>query len=161
MTDGNNIEQCVAAEAIRQTLSRYCRYVDKGDSQLLSELFHKDAEYLPMAGRSAYCGPLGVQQFFVDLQTEFSNLYQAGGPRPPRLKHHLAQPDIQAITEDFACIETRFSVYSDLGLDHIGYYCDRLSPHVSGDWLFDSRVIVLDWIDSRSVLNILSGRDSA
>ncbi|RNL65588.1 nuclear transport factor 2 family protein [Zhongshania marina] len=159
MPEAASLAQCVAAEAIRATLSRYCRYVDAGDSQNLSALFHAQAQYLPIVGRDMYRGPAGVRQFFVDLQGEFIALLNAGGPKPPRLKHHLAMPDIQELKIDSACVETRFSVYSNIGLDHIGYYRDRLSPKGSGEWLFDSREILLDWVDSRSALNAIINTD--
>ncbi|POP51884.1 nuclear transport factor 2 family protein [Zhongshania marina] len=155
MPDAASLAQCVAAEAIRATLSRYCRYVDAGDSQNLSALFHAQAQYLPIVGRDMYRGPAGVRQFFVDLQGEFIALLNAGGPKPPRLKHHLAMPDIQELKTSSARIETRFSVYSNIGLDHTGYYIDQMSSDDVGNWLFDYREIKLDWINTDSAINAL------
>lgn len=156
-----SVAQCVAAEAIRSTLSRYCRHVDSGDSEALSRLFTADSEYLPMADREGYRGPAGVRQFFVDLKAEFIALMKAGGPVPPRLKHHLSLPDIDFDSTSAASVETRFAVYSNLGLDHTGYYVDRLSPLESGQWLFNYREICLDWVNPESALNALLSRGDA
>ncbi|MDX1504136.1 MAG: nuclear transport factor 2 family protein [Spongiibacter sp.] len=150
-----SIERSVAAEAIRTTLARYCRYVDRGNSDALAQLFHANSEYRPMAGRDRYRGPAGAKQFFVDLKAEFIAAMKAGGPVPPRLKHHLSLPDIEFISDAEASVETRFAVYSAIGLDHTGYYLDRLSPAEAGGWHFTYREICLDWVNPESALNAL------
>jgi hypothetical protein len=77
---------------------------------------------------------------------------QPGGGTPGFVSHHLTTCRIELTGENGATARTYWLVTSAAGLDHNGYYDDRLRK-VGGAWLLEYRRPRTLWISPASVLH--------
>jgi len=66
-------------------------------------------------------------------------------------RHHLTTSTVQITGPGQAEGRTYFQVYTNIGLDHLGYYDDRLGVEW-GVWRFLHRRVRLDWISDETLM---------
>jgi hypothetical protein len=65
-------------------------------------------------------------------------------------RHHLTTSDVQLTGAHSAAGRTYFQVYTDIGLDHLGFYDDELVRE-NGAWRFSRRRVRLDWVSEQTL----------
>jgi hypothetical protein len=137
-----------AREACRDTLAQYTH---SGDRYLLEDFagaFCEDgvleirgAE--PMQGRDAIMARFGGAPAAASAQEEAAQKRRAGGLRRI-VRHNVTNVRFESIRPDEAVVASYFTVITEIGLDHMGRYRDRLVP-VGDRWLIAHRFVSTDW----------------
>jgi len=96
----------------------------------------------PLQGRAAIMERFGGTG-------EATRVRQAAGvadDRRPRrvVRHNVANVRFEAVSPTEATVASYFTVFTEIGLDHMGRYRDRLVP-VGGRWLIAHRFVSVDW----------------
>jgi hypothetical protein len=73
----------------------------------------------------------------------------AGIRLPTFVRHNLTTCHIQVTGNETATARTYFTVFSDIGPDHVGVYTDTL-VRKGTQWLFAHRRITMDWAADNS-----------
>ncbi len=60
------------------------------------------------------------------------------------VRHNVTNVRVEALSPDDAVVASYFTVFTEIGLDHMGRYRDRLVP-VGGRWLIAHRFVSTDW----------------
>ena len=65
---------------------------------------------------------------------------------PPRriVRHNVDNIRFESVSPTEATVASYFTVFTDVGLDHLGRYRDRLVP-VGERWLIAHRFVSMDW----------------
>jgi hypothetical protein len=125
-------------EAIRQTLAAYNVAGDRLKLEEMANLFLPDgvleSPTARMEGRAAIVAGLGG-----------GGAAPNPGPRPTFVRHHLTTQSLELTGPDTAQGRSYFMVFTDIGLDHIGYYVDKLRK-TDGRWLIEQRQARIDWM---------------
>jgi hypothetical protein len=74
----------------------------------------------------------------------------SGGVDHSFTRHHLTTTGLQVTGPHTAAGRTYFQVFTDIGLDHIGFYDDELVRE-KGAWRFARRLVRLDWVSEKTV----------
>lgn len=140
------LDEVIAREAIRKTITSYTIAGDNRDPTLFDDLWADDAifefeAFDPLPGFSCQ----GIEDIHARSKT--------WRPLPivdPELRsatfvrHNLTTCQIELTGPDTANAKTYFIVYTDIGADHAGNYTDKLVR--KGDrWVFAHRKIALVW----------------
>ena len=139
--------ELTAREACRDTLAQYTH---AGDRYLLEEFasaFCEDGVLeirgaAPLPGRRRHHGA-------VRRSGEATRVRQAAGAaddgRPRRVvRHNVTNVRFEAVSPTEATVASYFTVFTEIGLDHMGRYRDRLVP-VGERWLIAHRFVSVDW----------------
>lgn len=147
-------DELLTYESVRQTLARYACAIDSGKLDDVLSTFTEDAVFMPLGGDSRQaCGHAEIVRFLSELGVVASRL--SGKYKPVfSLSHHLTTSNITLNSDTDVKGFTRFLALSPSGLDHSGFYSDRLSL-VNGRWLLSYRKITLDWISPDSLVREL------
>ena len=137
-----------AREACRDTLAQYTH---SGDRYLLEDFagaFCEDgvleirgAE--PMQGRDAIMARFGGAPAAASAQDEAAQKRKTGGLRRI-VRHNVTNVRFESVRSDEAIVASYFTVITEIGLDHMGRYRDRLVP-VGDRWLIAHRFVSTDW----------------
>ncbi len=126
-------------EEIRLLLSTYAVNGDRLRLDALAETFAEDGVLetptATYAGRAEIRKGLGGGRSRQPGQT----------PAASFSRHNLTTSNIQLTGPDSAAGRTYFVVYTDAGLDHLGFYDDELVRE-DGCWRFSRRRVRIDWI---------------
>ncbi len=69
----------------------------------------------------------------------------AGAPPVKRIvRHNVTNVRFESLTPDEATVASYFTVFTEVGLDHMGRYRDRMVP-VGDRWLIAHRFVSTDW----------------
>jgi len=143
-------------EACRDAISQYTH---AGDSLMLEELagaFCEDGTleirgFPPVSGRQAIIERLsgGRGATNVDIRTQARSDQLAAGQRRI-VRHNITNIRFDSITPVEATVASYFTVFTEIGLDHMGRYRDRLVP-VGEQWRIAHRFVSVNWYapDSR------------
>jgi hypothetical protein len=141
------IWELVARESCRDTLAQYSH---AGDRYLLEEFagaFCEDGVLeirgsAPIRGRSAimerFGGGTAAQQ-----ARQAAREQQPGATRRV-VRHNVTNIRFEAVTPTEAIVASYFTVFTEVGPDHVGRYRDRLVP-VGDRWLLAHRFVSVDW----------------
>jgi hypothetical protein len=147
--------ELTARECIRDTIAQYSH---AGDAFRLNELavaFCADGILAvrgqdEMVGREAIVRGLGGRPD-ADDETLRSERRAAGTDSGPRLLRHLVtNTRFVSVTTEEALVTSYFSAVTQVGLDHLGRYRDRLVP-VDDRWLIARRDVSVDWRSDQSL----------
>lgn len=69
-------------------------------------------------------------------------------------RHHLTTSNLSLTDQTHAAGRTYFAVYTDAGLDHVGFYDDELVLTGAG-WKFQRRRVRIDWVNENTVMPAL------
>ena len=132
------VEEMLAREAIRYTISRYNSAVDRGAYDEFVDVFTPDG--VMMFGETKRLEGLDSIIVSMSANAKARNAYD-----PSYFQRHLlGNPIINVIDDKTARAVTYLVAFSELGLDHSGVYIDRFVK--SGDrWLIAERVGHLEW----------------
>jgi hypothetical protein len=75
---------------------------------------------------------------------------QRGGPKRI-VRHNITNIWFQSLTRDEALIASYFTVFTEIGVDQMGRYRDRLVP-VGDQWLIAHRFVSIDWVAEDSTI---------
>ncbi len=139
--------ELTAREACRDTLAQYTH---AGDRYLLEEFaaaFCEDG-VLEIRGAAPVRGRAAIMERFGGTG-EATRVRQAAGAvddgRPRRVvRHSVTNVRFEAVTPAEATVASYFTVFTEIGLDHMGRYRDRLVP-VGDRWLIAHRFVSVDW----------------
>ena len=140
--------ELAAREACRDTLAQYTH---SGDRYLLDDfagafcvdgvLEIRGAE--PLQGREAIKARFGGATAAVQAQQEAAKKRDAGARRRI-VRHNVTNVRFESLQPDEAVVASYFTVITEIGLDHMGRYRDRLVP-VDDRWLIAHRFVSTDW----------------
>jgi hypothetical protein len=148
--------ELVARESCRDTLAQYTH---SGDRFLLDEYaaaFCEDGVleirgFEPARGRGAIIervgGATGAQA--ARRAAAAAKVDSAGsgdnGDAPRRIvRHNVTNIRFESVTLEEAVVASYFTVFTEVGLDHMGRYRDRMIP-VGDRWLIAHRFVSTDW----------------
>jgi hypothetical protein len=135
-TDAVDLHEVAAQLAIRKTLARYCRGVDRGDRQLLLSAYHPDA--------------VDDHGDFVGSPDDFATRIIAKFDGTPRVGQHHITNVLAEVEGTSARVESYFIALNPQphaeGGEHdlvTGRYLDHFEQR-DGEWRIASRKVVLD-----------------
>jgi hypothetical protein len=131
--------ELIARERIRDSLARYNW---SGDSLRLDELaqsFCEDGE-LEVRGQNPLRGRAAIVEFLGGVAEA-----PVATPGVKRIvRHNLTNVRFTMLTPERASVASYFTVFTEIGLDHLGRYRDTFVP-VGDEWLIEHRFVSTDW----------------
>jgi hypothetical protein len=134
--------ELAARERIRDTLARYSW---GGDGLRLDDVaasFCEDGE-LEIRGGAVHRGREAIVAFIGGVSRTGPAPAAATGSRPI-VRHSVSNVRFVELGPDHALVESYFTVFTEIGLDHYGRYRDRFVP-VGDEWLIRHRFVSTDW----------------
>jgi len=140
--------ELAAREACRDTLAQYTH---AGDRYLLDEYaaaFCEDGVLEirgqePIRGRAAIMARFGGASGAAEARTA-ADAARARGAERRIVRHNVTNVRFESVTPEEATVASYFTVFTEVGTDHMGRYRDRLVP-VGGRWLIAHRFVSTDW----------------
>jgi len=142
--------ELVARESCRDTLAQYSH---AGDRYLLEEFagaFCEDG-VLEIRGSAPVRGRQDIMERFggdtAALQARQAAKAQAQAPGTARrriVRHNVTNIRFETVSPTEATVASYFTVFTEVGPDHLGRYRDRLVP-VGDRWLIAHRFVSVDW----------------
>jgi hypothetical protein len=148
--------ELTARECCRDTLAQYSH---AGDRYLLHEFagaFCEDGVLEirgqpPLRGRAAIVERFGGATAALEAQDAARTARAAGADAPRRIvRHNITNIRFESLTPTEATVASYFTVFTEVGVDHMGRYRDRLVP-VGERWLIAHRFVSTDWRAPASV----------
>jgi len=145
--------ELVVRESCRDTLAQYTH---AGDRYLLEEFaaaFCEDG-ILEIRGGAPLHGRHAIMERFAGATGSLRGHQAAaapGGETARRVvRHNVTNVRFESVSPSEATVASYFTVFTEVGLDHMGRYRDRLVP-VGDRWLIAHRFVSTDWHASDSV----------
>ena len=140
--------ELVAREACRDTLAQYTH---SGDRFLLEEFagaFCTDGVLEirgadPLRGRAAIMERFGGTTAATQAQATAAKKRNVGALRRI-VRHNVTNVRFESLQPSEAVVASYFTVITQIGLDHMGRYRDRMVP-VGDRWLIAHRFVSTDW----------------
>jgi hypothetical protein len=142
--------ELIARECCRDTLAQYSH---GGDRYLLDEFagaFCEDG-VLEIRGQPLLRGRAAIIERFggatAALQAhDVARAARTEGADAPRriVRHNVTNIRFESVTPTEAKVASYFTVFTEVGVDHMGRYRDRLVP-VGERWLIAHRFVSTDW----------------
>jgi hypothetical protein len=139
-----------ARECCRDTLAQYSH---AGDRYLLDEFagaFCEDGVLEirgqpPLRGRAAIVERFGGATAAIHAREAARTARAEETDAPSRIvRHSVTNIRFESVTLSEATVASYFTVFTEVGLDHMGRYRDRLVP-VGDRWLIAHRFVSTDW----------------
>jgi SnoaL-like domain len=139
--------ELIARESCRDTLAQYTH---AGDRFLLEEFaaaFCEDG-VLEIRGSEPITGRPAIIERFGGRSTA-SKARQTAREQPPGatrrvVRHNVTNIRFETLSSQEAIVSSYFTVFTEVGADHMGRYRDRLVP-VGERWLIAHRFVSTDW----------------
>jgi 3-phenylpropionate/cinnamic acid dioxygenase small subunit len=146
-----NLDELLAREAIRQTMTRYTMAGDRLRTDEFIAVFTEDAVLASEGVEASDVFRHEGREAIRGWMERWSRRSAAGqSPRATFVRHHLSTSQIELTGPDTAKARTYWVAYSDIGPDHCGYYIDKFRK-TSGGWLIAERKVRLDWRSPNSL----------
>jgi SnoaL-like domain len=152
--------ELVARESCRDTLAQYTHAGDRALMDEYAAAFCEDGVLEirglePARGRAAIVARVGgatasaARRAADDTKRSADARPAPGGdasPAAPRriVRHNVTNIRFESVTPEEAVVASYFTVFTEIGLDHMGRYRDRLVP-VGERWLIAHRFVSTDW----------------
>jgi hypothetical protein len=142
--------ELVARECCRDTLAQYSH---AGDRYMLDEFagaFCEDGVLEirgqpTMRGRAAIIERFGGETAALQARGAARTARAEDAAAPRRVvRHNVTNIRFESLTPTEATVASYFTVFTEIGLDHMGRYRDRLVP-VGERWLIAHRFVSTDW----------------
>jgi hypothetical protein len=141
--------EVAARESCRDTLAQYTH---AGDRFLLEEFaaaFCEDGVLeirgsAPLRGRQAIMDRFGGATAAQQARQTARDRTQSPGSPKRIVRHNVANIRFESVTPAEATLASYFTVFTEVGLDHMGRYRDRFVP-VGDRWLIAHRFVSTDW----------------
>jgi hypothetical protein len=137
--------ELVARECCRDTLARYSHAGDRFRLEEFAAAFCEDGvlqvrDAEPVAGRAAI-----VERFSGGIGRAAPADAAKTTPKATRIvRHNVTNIRFESVSPSEANVASYFTVFTNIGVDHMGRYRDRLVP-VGGEWLIAHRFVSTDW----------------
>ena len=145
--------ELVAREECRDTLAQYNH---AGDRFLLEEFAAAfcDDGVLEIRGSEPITGRAAIIERFGGATTASEARHAAreqpaGAPRRV-VRHNVTNVRFESVSPEEAVVSSYFTVFTEVGADHMGRYRDRLVP-VGERWLIAHRFVSTDWHAANSI----------
>jgi len=150
-----DIEELLARESIRNTMSRYTQAGDRLKVAEFVAVFTEDgvleSQEVSAADAFQYRGRQAIGEW-LQRWLEQNSEPNGGATQATFARHHLATCDIQFTGPDTAKACTYWTAYTNIGPDHCGYYLDNFRK-VGEQWLIEHRRVRLDWRSPNSLFS--------
>ena len=145
--------ELVARECCRDTLAQYTHAGDRFRLDEYAAAFCEDGVLEirgsePVRGRAAIIQRVGNA---TGVQRQRMREAPAQPTTPPAdslpkriVRHNVSNLRFESVRPDEATVASYFTVFTEIGLDHMGRYRDRLVP-VDARWLIAHRFVSTDW----------------
>lgn len=146
------LDELIAREAIRHTMASYTMAGDRLREEEFAAAFTEDgvleSEGVTEADAFRYAGREAIRQWI----SRWKNRPQGapGSRHASFVRHHLSTSLIEFTGPDSSRARTYWAAYTDIGLDHAGYYLDDFRKH-DERWLIARRRVRLDWRAAESL----------
>jgi hypothetical protein len=139
--------ELVVRESCRDTLAQYTH---AGDRFLLEEFAGAFCEEgvleirasEPVQGRTAIMERFGGGTAALQAR-QAAKAQEPGAPRRV-VRHNVTNIRFESVSPTEAIVASYFTVFTEVGPDHMGRYRDRLVP-VGDRWLIAHRFVSVDW----------------
>ena len=134
-----------ARESCRDAIARYTHAGDRFKMADYVGVFTPGG-VLEIRGETPLVGREAIYERFTDTPISESSR------RPPTMiRHNIANVLFEEISPEHAVVGSYFTVFTDVGLDHMGRYRDRMVP--DGDaWRIAHRFVSVDWHSPESLM---------
>jgi SnoaL-like domain len=147
------IWELVARECCRDTLAQYTHAGDRLRLDEYAAAFCEDG-VLQIRGTDPVRGRADIIERVATATGAHRARAQHGAPPstttpddPPRkriVRHNVTNIRFESVRPDEVTVASYFTVFTEIGLDHMGRYRDRLVP-VGDRWLIAHRFVSTDW----------------
>jgi hypothetical protein len=140
--------ELAARLGVQDTIGRYVRCADGGQSEALASLFAVDG--VLTTDHDELRGRVAIVEYLDGVRTDLAASPAGGG----RIRHHVSSVRMVLEGRDEARATSYFLAMTASGLDHWGVYRDRL-VRVDDRWLFAQRVVTVEgatpgsWAEAR------------
>jgi SnoaL-like domain len=154
--------EVAAREACRDTLAQYTH---AGDRFLLEEFaaaFCEDG-VLEIRGEGKLVGRAAIIERFGGVTGAHATRQAAAASRDKGasrriVRHTVSNIRFESVSRTEAIVASYFTVFTHIGLDHMGRYRDRLAP-VGDRWLIAHRFVSTDWRAPASIFGPAAQRE--
>lgn len=133
-----NVEETIAREQIRHLIGKYAVSGDQLDIDSFVGTFTEEDGVLEMA-TFKHEGRAAIKHWMMNAEP-----FGEENRRPTFVRHHITSSLIAFDKPELATGRTYFLVMTDVGVDHTGYYADKIRK-VGDEWLFAHRRIRVLW----------------
>jgi hypothetical protein len=152
--------ELVAREQCRDTLAQYSHAGDRYQLDDFAGAFCEDGVLEirgqpPLVGRAAIVERFGGATAAQQAQGVAASARASGAARRV-VRHTVTNVRFEVVSESEATVASYFTVFTEIGLDHMGRYRDRLVP-VGDRWLIAHRFVSTDWRAPDSVFRAAAG----
>jgi hypothetical protein len=146
--------ELIARECCRDTLAQYSHAGDRYQLEDFAGAFTEDGlleirGQEPLRGRAAIIEGFGGASAATTAQDVAAKAREEGSTRRV-VRHTVSNIRFEAVTPAEATVASYFTVFTHVGLDHMGRYRDRLVP-VGDRWLIAHRFVSTDWRAADSI----------
>jgi len=146
--------ELIARECCRDTLAQYSHAGDRYQLEDFAGAFTEDGlleirGQEPLRGRAAIIERFGGASAATTAQDVAAKAREEGSTRRV-VRHTVSNIRFEAVTPGEATVASYFTVFTHVGLDHMGRYRDRLVP-VGDRWLIAHRFVSTDWRAADSI----------
>jgi hypothetical protein len=137
--------ELVARERCRDTLAKYTHAGDRFQLDEYVSAFCEDG-VLEIRGAAPLVGRAAILERFrggIGQPASPSEAASAAGAKRI-VRHNVTNVRFESVTPQAASLASYFTVFTNVGADHMGRYRDRLVP-VGDDWLIAHRFVSTDW----------------
>jgi hypothetical protein len=136
--------ELVARESCRDTLAQYTH---SGDRYLLDDFaaaFCEDG-ILEIRGSAPVQGRAAIVERVAGATAPKTRPRETPPDTPRRIvRHSVTNIRFESVSPGEATVASYFTVFTEIGLDHMGRYRDRFVP-VGDRWLIAHRFVSTDW----------------
>jgi hypothetical protein len=149
--------ELIAREQCRDTLAQYSHAGDRYELDDFAGAFCEDGVLEirgqpPLVGRAAIVERFGGATAAQQAQGVAATARASGAVRRV-VRHTVSNVRFEAVSQSEARVASYFTVFTEIGLDHMGRYRDRLVP-VGDRWLIAHRFVSTDWRAPDSVFRV-------
>jgi hypothetical protein len=137
--------ELVAREACRDTLAQYTHAGDGLRLEEFASAFCEDG-ILEIKGSNPVQGRAAIAQRIGGIVTDREATSRKATTETTKriVRHIVTNIRFTFVSPTEAAIDSYFTVFTEVGLDHMGRYRDRLVP-VGPRWLIAHRLVAVDW----------------
>jgi hypothetical protein len=152
--------ELVAREQCRDTLAQYSHAGDRYQLDEFAGAFCEDGVLEirgqpPLEGRAAIVERFGGAIAAQQARGTAAAARAADAVRRV-VRHTVTNVRFEAMSQSEATVASYFTVFTEIGLDHMGRYRDRFVP-VGDRWLIAHRFVSTDWRAPESVFRVAAG----
>ena len=136
--------ELAARECVRDTIARYTHSGDRFMMEEYAGVFMEDG-VLEIRNVGEVVGRQAIFDYFTKRPVT------ASSKEPTIMRHNITNVLFDEVTPELIKVSSYFTVFSRIGLDHMGRYRDQMVP--DGDtWRIARRFVSVDWSSPDSVL---------